>query len=743
MTGVPEVILEQWIGGGWVDLTSRLAAFSDWGTPMQITRGVGDAGDVTTGSFTLTLENDDGALTPGRAASSYYPNLTRFRPIRLRAYLNGAWRGRFYGFVDAEPLAWLNGPATECVVNLSCTDVFGLVAEKTLRSVAVEATAARGPLAYWPLTDSDICAEQSGNQSRVPLPPTTVGSDGEISFGGGVVLPTDSAGGVVFADGVKRDGYLRTNVGIDLPTSWSLSVFPTPATAPKDGYVVQIGTDSYSVGIWYDSSTKKFSAIETMQDSSGDPIDYVMSTSTSAWGGGMETLTVTSSTVKLGSSGTTGSRHNSDRMYDSLVSVGAGMWVESGRSSMYDGEVKHLALWSGTVPANLDTDTLTGPYVMFTMSSAVAAVMTWAGRPVTVVTQGSDQPVVMAKLEGTTALDQLSSYARGSLSRIFVDGDGNVVVSAWDYNPTPVIAPAAEIDPAVEWGADPTGDVESAVMTWPDGTTYTATSSTGAGQADLPGVLPASAGQSVSDWVAVASTSQPRFPAAPFDILTLDGVILGLIDGDISADGSIDGDTSAGGTVDGGTEHGLSVTRMVLADIGAVLDIPGLPAQLPSTTETGVVDSIIETLGIAEWTLQFTTAADLRDRLLVVGDTVRGIVGGGRLAAPLGPVVTPGSAWTAGEAITAADLNASAYQGGAMQSGGVTVTPVANTPTSLAVTFGTPFTTTPRVVATPDTSHPGDEVLGVSVSGVSTTGFTVWVYRTSTAAFPVRWAAVA
>ena len=106
MTGVPEVILDQYLGGSWVDLTSRLAAFEDWGTPMQITRGIGDAGDVTPGSFTLTLENDDGALTPGRATSPYYPNLTRFRPIRLRAFLNGVWHGRFSGFVDAEPLAW-------------------------------------------------------------------------------------------------------------------------------------------------------------------------------------------------------------------------------------------------------------------------------------------------------------------------------------------------------------------------------------------------------------------------------------------------------------------------------------------------------------------------------------------------------------------------------------------------------------------------------------------------------------
>jgi hypothetical protein len=744
MTGVPGVLLEQYLGGSWVDLTGRLMAFDDYGAPMEITRGVGEAGDVTPGSFTLTLENNDGELTPGRTASSYYPNLTRFRAIRLKALISGAWHGRFAGYVDTEPLTWSNSPATECAVTLTCTDAIGLAAGRTLRSVAVEATAARGPVAYWPLTDSDTAAAADQSANRQPsLAQQQMGSGGEIGWASGLILPTDDAGGVVFTPATAAGIWLRTNTGIDLPTSWSVTVVPSPVTATgeRDGYVCQLGTDAYSIGIWYDASTNKFSAIETTLDSSGDPIDYVLSTSTSAWTGGMETLTVTPTTVKLGSSGTTGSRHDTDQMLDALVSVGCAS-VSDSHGRLFNGEIKHLAIWSGAVPAGLATDTLTGPADMFLMSTAAATVMSWAGVPVAVVPLGTDRVVTLAKTEGISAVEQLTYYAQGSLARIFIDGDGQLVIAASDYAPDPVVAPSAEISPDVEWGADPAGDVASAVMSWPDGTTYTATSLTGSGTLEMPGVLPQADGQQVADWVASAVDSHPRFPAAPFDLLTIEGPIGDLIDGNTDTDGDVNGGTGTDGIIDGGTEHGVSVARLALADIADILEIPGLPGQLPSTTETGLVDSIVETLGVSQWTRQFTTSADQRDRALIVGDPTRGRVTAGYLAAPLGPVIDgAGTAWRAGDEITAAKLNANAYPGVDMQAGRVTITPVANTPTSIAVTFPRPFATAPKVVVTADASLPGSEVLGAGATSITTTGFTAWIYRTNTTVGRLNWIA--
>ena len=707
MTGVPDIIIEQEFGGSWVDVTSRRADSDGLAGPMEISRGVGDSGDATPSSFTLALINDDGALTPSRSASVYYPNVTRYRRIRLKAYIAGAWRDRFTGFVDTERLTWVNPNAAECLVNLTAIDALGMAAGKLLRSVAAESTAARGPLAYWPLTDNPAGSEQSGNAARAGLVPVQIGTGGEASAAGGVELPTDGAGGVVFTPATTVGAVdLRSSVGIDLPDSWALSVFPTPAD--KDGYVVQIGTDSYSLGIWYDVSAKKFSAIETLADSSGDPVDYVLSTTTATWAGGMETMTVTPTTVKLGSSSTTGTRHNDDTMLGSLVSVGGGQWVETGRDAQFSGEVKHLAVWSGTVPSGHSADVLTGPTAMLTLSTAISTIMGWAGVPVTVVTLGSDRTVVLAKTDGMSAMDLMSHYARGTMARIFCDGSGQLVVAAWDYTPTPLVAPSGEISPGSEWGSDPTADVQSVVMTWPDGTTYTATDGVGIGSLDLPGVLPTAEGQSVAEWTVGAGNIAPRFPSATFDLMT------------------------------------LSNDDLALADIGDTLTIPGLPTQLPSASESGAIETISETLGVAEWSRTFTTSADAgKDRLFIVGDATRGVVGDGYMVAPLGPNVTAtSSAWHPGEQITAANLNADGYTGGQMQSGTLTITPTANTPTSAALTFPTVFTSTPAVVARPQTDKPGSEVQGVSVSSVSTTGCTVWVYRTNTTPVVIHWAAV-
>jgi hypothetical protein len=70
-------------------------------------------------------------------------------------------------------------------------------------------------------------------------------------------------------------------------------------------------------------------------------------------------------------------------------------------------------------------------------------------------------------------------------------------------------------------------------------------------------------------------------------------------------------------------------------------------------------------------------------------------------------------------------------------SGKVSVTPVANQITSLYVPFDIPFEVAPNVVATANTTVPGTTVQAVSVGGVTTTGFTVYLLRTNTTATSV------
>lgn len=76
--------------------------------------------------------------------------------------------------------------------------------------------------------------------------------------------------------------------------------------------------------------------------------------------------------------------------------------------------------------------------------------------------------------------------------------------------------------------------------------------------------------------------------------------------------------------------------------------------------------------------------------------------------------------------------------------GSVSITPTAaNTPTSVTVTLPADrFDDGPQVVATPATSVPGSEVLGVGVTGITATSFTLWLTRTNTVATGVQWMAM-
>lgn len=74
--------------------------------------------------------------------------------------------------------------------------------------------------------------------------------------------------------------------------------------------------------------------------------------------------------------------------------------------------------------------------------------------------------------------------------------------------------------------------------------------------------------------------------------------------------------------------------------------------------------------------------------------------------------------------------------------GRVTITPVANTPTSTTVNFGfTMAGTVFRGFATANTTVIGSTVQGVAVSSVGATSMLVWVYRTNTTNTNVDWEA--
>ncbi|MGW0731736.1 hypothetical protein [Streptomyces sp. NPDC002851] len=71
--------------------------------------------------------------------------------------------------------------------------------------------------------------------------------------------------------------------------------------------------------------------------------------------------------------------------------------------------------------------------------------------------------------------------------------------------------------------------------------------------------------------------------------------------------------------------------------------------------------------------------------------------------------------------------------------GTTTITPIPNKPTSVTLTGGHIKGTHHRAFVTPVTSVPGKEVQGVGVTGVSSSGLTIWLHRTNSTKTLVNW----
>ena len=100
------------------------------------------------------------------------------------------------------------------------------------------------------------------------------------------------------------------------------------------------------------------------------------------------------------------------------------------------------------------------------------------------------------------------------------------------------------------------------------------------------------------------------------------------------------------------------------------------------------------------------------------------------------------SAFVTGQPAYASLLGAVSAAAMVPQKGTVTITPVANTPTSQVITFPVAFSSTPTVVASALTAFPGTAVKEVSAVNVTLTQATIVLYRTSATATTVNWIAL-
>lgn len=132
----------EFTAGVWTDVTSRLS-FSRG--PLTIRQGRATKyDDVTAGTLTCSLFNDDGALMPDNQGSAYYPNVVEGVRIRWRVTKSSTTYTRFLGWIQSWAPEFPTGSTIGSVVQITATDALGLLAQRILRSNFTETVLWRG-----------------------------------------------------------------------------------------------------------------------------------------------------------------------------------------------------------------------------------------------------------------------------------------------------------------------------------------------------------------------------------------------------------------------------------------------------------------------------------------------------------------------------------------------------------------------------------------------------------------------
>jgi len=141
----------------WTDVSDYVEGDSE----VAITYGRADelaAADPS--RMSVTLDNRDGRFSPGRAASPYFPNVKKGKPVRVSVTYAGTRYDRFLGYIDEWPLVWPDGSHAASTVTISATSRRARLGQGVPLSSAIRAAyLATNPIRYWPIDeDGDVVA---------------------------------------------------------------------------------------------------------------------------------------------------------------------------------------------------------------------------------------------------------------------------------------------------------------------------------------------------------------------------------------------------------------------------------------------------------------------------------------------------------------------------------------------------------------------------------------------------------
>ena len=551
-------------GTTWVDVSSRVLLSAG----LTISRGRETEADdpISVGTCSMTLVNDDGAFSPRLSSSPYYPYVTDGVAVRVFAWANGAWRPRFFGFAQS----WVStatdggGATAECV--LTVADVMSAMPEYTLWAAPDQVVRWAEPVNYWPLRDSDGPAK--------PMIGTVdlVASKAE-TWSAGARLPLDE--GESGTDAPSYPRFTSASKGLKLTgtvsygTPWSVAL--TVVTRPTKNCTIMTLAGP-GVSVTWNTSTgfslaggtrlmpESFPAVIVAgcYNDSGYKYDlrvHPNGADGASWVGTGTSAALTKVTINPTLSG--GSKWSAGHL-------------AIGRTK----EFQTTAMWRYLTQGRATAPLAALPFVCAMGASTLS-------RPLGFSISGAPPAMNLPALDGRTFADAVSALATGMGGRLVPSvSDATIVWAPYTDTTAAVQMPAGEISPGATWQTDSTGWRSDVTVTWPDGTSYTATRPDGARKSlALEGVHSTrDRDRQFADWlVSTATVGAARMPLAAYELSTMTEAQKQLL--------------------------------CALAPASRV-SVTSLPVSMPATVGC-VVEGLDESISAESWTVEYRLSPDL------------------------------------------------------------------------------------------------------------------------------------
>lgn len=556
-------------GSTWVNLSSP-TNYVILSEPLQIERGRDDefADPMNPGVLELLLVNDDGRFTPDLPSSPYYPHVVPDVAIKVSVYVNGAWQARFYGSVQSWSvrLGDEGGYTSTCAV--TATDTLGDFPEYVFRQAADEVVRnTPNVVCHWPLRDSEppllamvgIAEITTNGADGLGTVPTALALDGA-----GATNPTCSAAA----------GGLTIYTPDDLPlTSWPARLCLIVSKPTAAATILTLNGSAASNTIMWSPTSGFYCTGPGIVNATGVPSSWpaMLEFNAVTGVGGPATLRCATASGLVGTA-TVASVPFRRFSINPTLSGGASF------------SPSHVVVMSGT-GTDSDFEALAvGILASRSSGFAPTTAAAWAGGPA--ILGGTGESLSLPETDGRTAADVIAAMAIGSGARIRDNVDGTVEWIDFCPSGTPVVMPAERVDPTLTWETSTVGWMSDCTVSWPDGTSYTASRPDGRRASyAIEAVRPtAIRSRSYADWLVNTASTKARLSQATYEISSLSDANQAIVAG---------------------------------VKVGDRITIGSLPSAILPASLTLIVEGITDLIGDDGWTVTFKTSPDAYSRLLI------------------------------------------------------------------------------------------------------------------------------